>query len=208
MNDVFDLFGDLCSPEPSPTPPTHSARKSRAKPRVPTVIESDPVAEPDPPPAVEPGPEPADYGPRFLDCGHLNWYSDADNEVARAEGHCCVGGKRKIVSSLLYRKGEYVRPFPTSMRRSPERERGMGFPGYCCDADGWYIGGIGNDCRYDSPDERRCAVHGAPPPPIVYDDDEPEPEPEPVASHPPPPLTGSKGGSWKQRQMSAKRGRR
>lgn len=200
MSDVFDLFGDLDSPGPG-TPPAHPARKPRAKAKVP---EPEPVPEPA---IVAPEPEPAECGPRFLDCGHLNWYSDVDNEAARVAGHCCDGGRRKVVSSLVHRRGEYVRPFPANMRRTPERERGMGFPGYCCDAEGWYIGGIGNDCRYDSPDERRCVVHGAPPPPIVYDDEEPEPEPV-EAPPPPPPPAVAKGGSWKQRQMSAKRGRR
>jgi hypothetical protein len=122
-----------------------------------------------------------------------------------------MGGKRKVVASLIHRKGAYVTPFPMNMRRTAERERGLGFPGYCCDADGWYIGGIGNDCRYDSPDDRRCAIHGGTPPPIVYDDEEPDtvvdaPVDEPTPTEPNPMPKAS--GSWKQRQMSAKRGRR
>lgn len=219
MSDVFDLFGDLeGQPEPTPAPIPAPPRK---KARQPTVAE--PVVEPKPtqtqvvekpsarlaPPVGTQDESPVACGPRFMDCGHLNWYSESDNEAARSEGHCCTGGKRKVVASLIHLKGEYIRPFPTNMRRSPERERGQGFPGYCCDGEGWYIGGIGNDCRYDSPDDRRCAVHGGPPPPIVYDEDEPVIE-TPVDEPPPSESTQmpKASGSWKQRQMSAKRGRR
>lgn len=202
-NDVLDLFGDM-GPEPDPVQIPKPTRRAKVR----AVPEPQPIAPPTPAP---PTPEPQEvgdpgFGPVFFDCGHLNWYRDEANETARAEGFCCEGGRKKVVVSLAHLKGQYVRPLPRNERRSPERERGMGFPGYCCDADGWYIGGIGNDCRYNSPDDRRCIVHGGPPPPVVYDDgesvdEEPPPPPEPA------PMPKS-SGSWKQRQMSAKRGRR
>lgn len=213
MSDVFDLFGDL-DPQPEPAPVQPPSRKAKARASAPTPA---PPPEPSPPPTpkvnvdADPVTEPVgEFGPRFFDCGHLNWYRDEANETARAEGFCCEGGRKKIVASYTRLRGQYVRPLPPNARRTVERERSMGYPGYCCDADGWYIGGVGNDCRYYSPDARRCVVHGAPPTPIVYDDEEPA-DAAPVDETPPPqePTPMPKAtGSWKQRQMSAKRGRR
>lgn len=87
-------------------------------------------------------------------------YGDEEDAAAREEGHCCAGGKRRHEVAWGALEGEHVRPIPTKMRRSPERERSGGFPGYCTDEGGYYVGGIGNDCRHAGAGVR-CAVHAS-----------------------------------------------
>lgn len=183
MNDVLELFGEVDTatptrPEPTPKPVAADETETKTPSRC----------------------------AQILDCGHMDWAGDAANEVARSEGRCCANHRHPIFWSHL--RGEYVRPLPQHHRRTLEKERGPGFPGHCCDDDGFYIGGVANDCRYYSPDDRRCVVHGAPRPKVI-ENDEPPVEPEEVvtvagASATPPVATGS----WKQRQMSARRGKR
>lgn len=189
MSDVFDLFGDD-EPTPKPEPPR------RQTPVVEPVLEKLPLS---------------DGTLRMLDCGHMDWYGDDQNQAARAAGFCCEGGRKKVVVSWQDLRGQYVRPIPAHARRTMERERGSGFPGLCCDHEGYYIGGMVNDCRYKPQDDRRCVVHGGAPAPVpVVEpvDIEPEPvpiEPEPASVNPPLPPAGA---SWKQRQLSAKRGKK
>jgi hypothetical protein len=188
MSDVFDLFGDE---EPTPTPPRKQAVVVPVRPPTPDM------------------PEPVKFGLRLLDCGHTDWYGDTQNQVALADGFCCEGGRKKMVVSWRDLRGQYVRPVPAHARRTLEKERGPGYPGLCCDHEGYYIGGTVNDCRYGSQDDRRCVVHGgAPATAPVLIEPEPEPviiEPEPVPVNPPLPPAGA---SWKQRQLSAKRGKK
>lgn len=203
MNDVLDLFGEVETVTPvKPIRAPKSATPTRP--------------EPTPEPVAADETETPSRCAQILDCGHIDWSGDAANATARESGHCCANHRHQIFWSHL--RGEYVRPLPQHHRRTFEKERGPGFPGYCCDDDGFYIGGAANDCRYYSPDDRRCVVHGAPRPKVI-EDDEPPVEPEevvtvadapatpPVASQPLPPLPKATG-SWKQRQMSAKRGKR
>ena len=194
MSDILDLFGvgdEQIPPEPTPAP-----------------------TPPEPAPAVEVAAT-SPVGPdlRMLDCGHTNWSGASAHEEARAAGFCCEGGRKKMSVSWRDLRGPYVRPIPAHARRTVDKDRGPGFPGLCSDHEGYYIGGVVNDCRMGSPDGRRCLVHGGVPP--VVEPVEPEPtetvEPEPVAvqvkSSPNPPLPPA-GASWKQRQLSAKRDKR
>ena len=190
MDPIFELFGD---DDAAPAAATKT-----------------PVPEPD---------LSSTYG-RYLECGHMNWYSGEVNAAASEAGHCCANGKNKHPISWQHLRGKYVRPLPTNLRRTVDKERSGGFPGYCCDDGGLYIGGVGNDCRHNGTDGRRCAFHRIVPKSKFKDDEveeappaelEPEvvPEPEPQGSVPSPPsMPKATGGSWKQRQLSAKRGRR
>ena len=214
MNDVFELFGIEDTPKEAPVPkrPQGAGRRSSKAPApIAEPVVPAPAAEPVPrtpaikPPTANPPPEPM-YG-IIRDCGHLSWGSDAQYEAARAAGHCCEGKGRPICWDML--RGEYVRPLPVSVRRAPNKEGGFAFPGYCCDEEGYYIGGLSNNCRFDSPDDRRCASHQKkkkqeelpiPTPVIEESNDELELEPPPVNSTPPLPKAG---GTWKQRQMSS-----
>jgi len=230
MSDVLDLFGlvsETPTPTPTPTPRPVKTVKPPGQVRVePPVAEpAPPVAEPAPP-VAEPEPtasksKTATRGARFLDCGHLDWSGDGANEAAREQGHCCANHRHQI--SWTHLRGAFVRPLPLHYRRTVDKERGPGFPGYCCDDKGFYIGGIANDCRHYGTDDRRCPVHGAPRR-SVFDEDEavdqkavesvapvavaasepkvePPTEPTPTPTMPPLPKAT---GSWKQRQMSAK----
>lgn len=75
--------------------------------------------------------------------------------------HCRLGKR----VDHQFQKGKYRTPVPESQRRSQEREDKEGWPGLCTDpATGFYIGGLGNDCRryHDGPE--RCVVHTTPEP--------------------------------------------
>lgn len=105
---------------------------------------------------------PADWNPPgHLDCGHLNFSSDEENEAARAEGFCCHAGKQKMMPNYRRMTGEYRKPVPKSGRRTAEKVAMGGYPGLCCDDEGYYIGGIYNDCRREHPkDESKwCQYH-------------------------------------------------
>lgn len=213
MNDIFDLFSDDPQVPPAPV----------KKPTPPAPVKKPPVLEK---PLVEAVPKPEAVDPKtrnhaaFLDCGHLNWRSESENEAAVVAGKCCAN---TVPISWTHLRGKYLRPLPAGVQRTLEKDSNGGFPGYCCDNDGWYIGGIGNNCRFYSPDDRRCIVHKS------YRRrahiDVVEPAPEPVTPEPVeepielvdlsdlvpvqdtkimmPPLPKA-GGSWKQRQMKRK----
>jgi len=133
----------------------------------------EPVAEPEPPPPVKVAPPvevpqvsktpPKDWDPpNFLDCGHLNWWTDEENAAAKKEKFCCMGGQKKRPTNPRHWKGKYRRPIPEEKRRTKAREEGLGFPGLCCDDEGNYIGGVVNDCRWKRTgkgSKSRCEVH-------------------------------------------------
>jgi hypothetical protein len=206
MSDIFELFG-LEENEPPVQPPKPPKPPTRVEPAPP--VQELPAAVEPPAPRAEPT-----AVVRYLDCGHMNWYKDEKNEQARAEGRCCANQGQPL--SWTHLKGAYARPLPKSQRRTAEKDHGFGFPGYCCDADGWYIGGIGNDCRFYSPDERRCTMHTVVPRQKVG---EKTPEPVTVAVEPdelldllgmdpveqPPPVAPPVAGTWKQRQMQRRK---
>jgi len=109
----------------------------------------------------EPPPPPKNgrVGPKLFDCGHWNW--GGDHASARKEGKCCAGWKQQPSWPDL--KGDYVRPLPMNQRRTQHKTDHPGFPGYCCDSKGYYIGGIGNNCRWNKAKRKRCPVHGGKP---------------------------------------------
>ena len=107
-----------------------------------------------------------------LDCGHTNWHSEAVQEQARSEGFCCEGGRKNDVVEWDRLRGKYVRPLPVALRMTWEKahdtSKWRGFPGYCCNDAGYYIGGVANDCRYYRPKgESVCPAHRPDPPALV-----------------------------------------
>lgn len=75
----------------------------------------------------------------------------------------CPACKAGAAGNPRWQTGDYRTPLSESSRRSPEREDSLGFPGHCADPKtGFYIGGVGNDCRryHDGPE--RCVVHAPP----------------------------------------------
>lgn len=178
---IEDLFGELSGDEPSPVPPPKSKvkpKKVQAPIEEPVIVISAPPAAPPPvdvPPAKK---HSGQCGPAMLDCGHSDWFGLARNEAARAEGFCCQGGKEKIVPNMRDMTGIYAKPLPINARRSRDSEK-SGFPGYCCDDKGFYIGGATNDCRRHRPEGTKpCKAHRkAEPAPVV---EEPEPPEEVV----------------------------
>lgn len=81
--------------------------------------------------------------------------------------------KGQPANSYQAQKEGYQTPIPMGSRRTKEREDGVGWSGLCADpATGFYIGGVGNDCRRYHKGSERCLVHT--PIPRV------KPEPEPV----------------------------
>lgn len=123
--------------------------------------------------------EPAALGPRTLDCGHTDWFPPAAHAAARAAGHCCEGGRTNHAIQWDRLRGPHVRPLPVGLRatweRVNDRSRSRGFPGYCCDEAGFYIGGVGNDCRHHGPSGEPCPAHRKDPPaPPADDEDENE----------------------------------
>lgn len=126
----------------------------------------------------------------YLDCGHWN-YQDVPKEPAECDerelarlqpdrstlrpyktvrfespADCWKCKNQKSPDSYQDQKPGYQTPVPPAMRRSPERERGLGWPGLCTDpVTGFYIGGLGNDCRRYPSSEARCVVHRPSTPP-------------------------------------------
>lgn len=98
----------------------------------------------------------------ILDCGHTNFFAAHIHEEARAKGHCCAGDVNNAPISWGSLKGVYVRPLPVHLHRTVARMAGPGFPGYCVDAGGFYIGGVTNNCTTDRPEgSDMCAAHRA-----------------------------------------------
>ena len=102
-------------------------------------------------------------GMEGLECGHTDWHPPTKNATAREAGFCCEEGRRKVPPSWRDLRGVFIRPLPVHVRRTHEKERMKGSPGYCCDDAGYYIGGIGNDCNHYRPEGTRpCKAHRSP----------------------------------------------
>lgn len=131
----------------------------RLEPEPEVVVEPvEPVEPPRPPEEPwEPPPIPENWEPpTHLDCGHMDWWSDEEHQSAKDEGFCCMGGKKKWPVSYRHLKGSHRRPVPKSKRRTKEKVDGPGFSGLCCDEDGYYIGGLFNNCRREG---KLCTYH-------------------------------------------------
>ena len=131
-------------------------------------------------------PSDSDFGrPTVFKCGHTNYKHHGITEnsplqvKARKEGYCCQSlreatlrawkinpsmaeRKRTAQVSVVWQVKGLHEPVPQSMRRSPEKHKGNGWPGLCCDpATGLYIGGLGNNCRHYHDGPERCVVHAS-----------------------------------------------
>lgn len=170
-------------PEPAPAPapapekkPEKSPKKKPKSKKAPKPVEpaeetEEPKSEFPPPGYVE---------PKVLKCGHMNFNHHGLKEgspkqkEARKSGFCCsaqheahkrhkvlnpVGNMSPSLHVFWDVRGLYE-PVPKTMRRTPERSGGQGWPGMCCHQEtGLYIGGLGNDCRYYHNGKDRCVVH-------------------------------------------------
>lgn len=133
-----------------------------------------PAAPPEPPSepvAAEVGAAPVNWTPpAVLECGHTNYAApdpqDPAHVEAREHGFCCAearlaSARQKAALSVDWRVRGLSSSVPEKFRRSRDRHNGPGFPGLCCDPKtGFYIGGVGNDCRY-AKGKKRCTVHAA-----------------------------------------------
>lgn len=119
--------------------------------------------------------------PVVFPCGHHNHEGhgtdpeDARQVAAREEGLCCAALKdaaeqRQRTNPNQSTKNAYLSvdwrvkglhtSLPAHLRRTPEKESRMGFPGLCADpVTGLYIGGLGNNCRHYHDGPERCVVH-------------------------------------------------
>ena len=165
--------------EPLPDEPENDP-----EPEGPVVIyrSTDRATQPDPEPEL-PSTPPEDWDPpTFLICGH--W---THQRIKKTEEECTPAEKERLgdyraiepyktirvhspeecrycqmgrsPDSYQHQKGSYRQPVPVGLRRTSERESGHGWPGLCCDEDGYYIGGIANLCTYQNQGGSRCAVH-------------------------------------------------
>jgi hypothetical protein len=115
-------------------------------------------------------------------CGHVNHKGhgvtedDPKQVDAREEGYCCEAQREANVNFHLlnpiavrsreaplytdWRVRGLYEAVPMSQRRTFEKETDPGWPGLCCDPKtGFYIGGLGNNCRSHHKDKERCVVH-------------------------------------------------
>jgi len=102
-------------------------------------------------------PPPEDWTPpTYMRCGHMTWWMQADEE---GNEHC-EACKRKYPPHWPSLKGKFVRPMPESFRLTVEKAKAGGFPGYCSDVNGYYIGGPLHDCRNESKNRKDwCEYH-------------------------------------------------
>ena len=92
-------------------------------------------------------------GPTMMECGHWSYRKEKDG---------CKASEGKSPGNVRHLSEKHGIPVPKHHRRTFEKhEIPHAFPGLCCDDDGQYIGGIGNDCRFgQKPDSgKRCIVH-------------------------------------------------
>jgi len=97
-------------------------------------------------------------GPPLYLCGHFGWYKVEQHIAAQAKGLCCAGAERS--GHVDWRVAGLIKPVPVSQRRIAGGK--SGYSGLCCNSEGYYIGGIGNDCRYYHQGTDRCAEHEQP----------------------------------------------
>lgn len=99
--------------------------------------------------------------PSIMDCGHMTWWqvksTDAEGNVVLT----CDGCAKRVQPYWSHLKGVHRRPLPPMVRRTAEKVRMGGFPGYCCDDEGYYIGGDGNNCQEMHPKDpaQWCKYH-------------------------------------------------
>lgn len=90
--------------------------------------------------------------PAYMACGHFSWW--AEDGTPKTCSQCQKG----VPGNPVFARGDYAkRPVHEKLRRTPEKEHGLGWPGYCCTQDGIYIGGVYNDCRQSG--GQKCSAH-------------------------------------------------
>lgn len=155
-------------PEPEPEEVEHIAT---------TMVGCPPVEDKDDFDYKAPWPPPGYIAPVTYRCGHTNHRGhgvtedDPKQVAAREAGHCCTAMQRATEDAEAHQwsRGPNIHvqwrvrglwdAVPVYLRRTPEKEEGMGWPGLCCDPETHlYIGGFGNNCRYNDGPER-CVVH-------------------------------------------------
>ena len=170
------------APAPTPPPPATKVEKKPAKVEKTPQIEKSVEVVTEAPVEEDLNPEVTNkpYKSGVFKCGHLNWMvSDENDELHKGAvelGFCCHEFRRASESVNLtgHQRRPYLEirwdvkglwhPIPDRLRRSPERENSLGWPGYCSDPDtGLYIGGIGNDCRHNKGALKKCIVHSVKP---------------------------------------------
>lgn len=115
---------------------------------------------PSPPPApkIAAAPEAGAKTPKTLPCGHTDWYGEEVNAEARARDLCCAGAGESYAAVDWRVRGIKFAPVPKHLRRVAGGKP-HGFPGFCCNADGYYIGGVGNHCIFYGEKQERCPEH-------------------------------------------------
>ena len=159
----------LVALEPAPEPVVEAVESPRSR----------PVVSPPPQSGMR-----ADWiPPATFRCGHVNHtghgidVDDPKQVKAREEGFCCAALVEAQANYLKLNPGVKGRPplnvdwrvkgqhqsVPKALRRSVEKQAGLGFPGLCCHPEtGLYIGGIANNCLYHKGDAH-CVVHAPKP---------------------------------------------
>lgn len=130
IDDMIEMWA--ARPKPSPTPP------------------------PEPAPKIPAAPVDAKT-PKTLPCGHTDWYGDKANAEAQSSGSCCAGAGLHAAVDWRVR-GISFAPVPKHLRRVAGGKP-HGFPGLCCNAEGYYIGGVGNHCVFYGEKQERCPEH-------------------------------------------------
>jgi len=105
------------------------------------------TVQPLPPPFRPRPPKPLPEGftgPSMMDCGHWSFWKQTEG---------CQACKSKHPPDYVFLNQKFGTPIPANRRRSETNPMG-----FCCDADGKYLGGLSGDCRFEKHGER-CSYH-------------------------------------------------
>lgn len=163
---LFEDFFGFTKPKKSPsveeeiTPPPVVDVPTRPS-ASPPPVDSEPPENWNPPVYMACGHWQIQFIPRPLAPGEEAYSTKGPSQITLSvttpeECHYCRKG---IPGDPMSQTGAYRTPVSKGLRRSKTRPDTPGWPGYCCDDDGYYIGGLGNNCLFYSPDHRRCEVH-------------------------------------------------
>ena len=157
---LFVLEGDSREGKLSPMPKQKPSPKKVSSPKPPKKVVSEDSVSP----------------MRHLDCGHWNYqqvpveppdskspgkFTPQKTVLVKHPKDCpaCEAGKP---GDPRYQKGKWQKPVPESMRRNRFSNDSPGYQGLCSDPEtGLYIGGVGNDCRYNSHNGGTRCIHHA-----------------------------------------------
>ena len=136
--------------KPAKKPKTRKRQKAPPEPEKPKDEEPEPKdEEPEPKPEKKDGPL---VHPEMMECGHFNFHKEKDGS--------CSACKTKSVPDWRFLSENADTPIPERLRRTEDKMASSGYGGLCCTPEGYYIGGVGNDCRYyRPPGVNVCAYH-------------------------------------------------